>query len=1073
MADFKEYYSAEKIIETFLRRDFIGPVVENETISEAPLDTYAMGILYPQRTNQITKKYEDSSEIDIDETPKETGADGEAVEELDDLLNDTNGTINSANIYRPSAMAISVIVPSKSDKLSVKFSYAMYSHQESEEHYLVKIKDENGVESEEIRKKIVNLYTQHHVIIDTIEFSLSNGRMINKPLIPDNVGINLLIRKKFSDGSKLITVSAINKATSQNMEVVQNTTALFDCLLSLDCEEGFQPTEETHFIGSSIETQTLNLLYRDSHNYAVGHGCSVKWEKAEDDVPHVESAFMPKAELHQMAPAVFADLKCFLMGFLITTDRDTACNEISKMIDEYSKWVSRERNKTEEIKLFDEAVKQAFIDIECCIDRLKSGVKVLKKDDIAWQAFVYTNEVMQMQRVNYGKTKKKIVNPIDVSWYPFQLAYIIQIIPDIVDANSDWRNTVDLLWFPTGGGKTEAYLGLSAFIIFFRRLSKGVLNDGVTIIMRYTLRLLTAQQFERATSLICACEIVRKRDCISGGEISIGLWVGADLTPNKLSYANESLDKIKNGEIVYKSNPVQIFHCPYCGADIDVTNYSVSDKLVITCPNSECDFHQGLPIYVVDEDIYNEPPTLLLSTIDKFAQIVWDERTAVLFGIDGDALPPELIIQDELHLISGPLGSISGLYESAIDDLCTKNGVRPKIIASTATVCNAASQIKALYNRRHFQFPPSGVDVDNSFFAFRDVDGEKPIRQYLGICETGGSILDSLIRVYGTVFFALNYLKACGVADEIIDQYWTIVGYFNALKDLGSAATVIIDRVKTYSESLRVHKFKDDADKFNMPPIVINSFEELTSRKSSQEIKQALEDLEIKYPDERSYSYLLASNMLSVGIDISRLGLMAVYGQPKTNAEYIQATSRVGRSNPGLVIPLYNATRSRDKSHYEQFQFYHQTFYKQVEPTSVTPFSFRSLEKALHSVYVALVRQKIPVLRGNDRANLYRRNNSEVIKIKNYLLSRIKDIDSLAVDFASDFLDEFEKSWEYCAKEKMETFCYALKGKMPDTTCTLLVEAEKENTGLFPSTLNALRNVDSESNVFIIKREVN
>lgn len=228
---------------------------------------------------------------------------------------------------------------------------------------------------------------------------------------------------------------------------------------------------------------------------------------------------------------------------------------------------------------------------------------------------------------------------------------------------------------------------------------------------------------------------------------------------------------------------------------------------------------------------------MLLSTIDKFARIVWEDRTSRLFGSDGVVLPPELIIQDELHLISGPLGSISGLYETAIDELCSIGNKVPKIIASTATVRNAKNQIKALYDRASFQFPPSGIDLNNNFFAVRANKNLRPARRYVGICETGGSLMDIMVRLYGCLFFILNYFEAIGMDEKIIDQYWTIVGYFNSLKDLGSSSTVILERVILYAESLRLHKFRDLAKQTNMTKIVINGYDELTSRKSAKEIK--------------------------------------------------------------------------------------------------------------------------------------------------------------------------------------------------------------------------------------------
>ena len=1070
---FNDYYAAIDLIEDLLRKDLIGPVELEETLSEAPLGVYSIGILWAQKTvTDKNKVYEGAGEAAIEQITlelSEYNTDIDAVDELDNILENTNGQLNAANLYRPSAMALTMVISGQEESLLVRFNCASYLHHEEEVFYDIKARDNEEEESTETRRRIVNKYTRQIIDCEEVLFDLRTNKIIEPNNIPDNIAIDLFVRKTYTDGSRLITVSVTNKVKTQNREILQNTSALFQCHLSVISAQGFLPLVEREF-GNDIETQTLNMLYRNVYNYASGHGCSVKWQEVNGIVNKIESEFMPVAELLQMEARNIPDYNCFNMQYWKTAIRGQGCDELEAFIELYRKWLSEQKTKAQTIKHYANPIRKTFSEIENCIERLKMGVYYLRSNDIAWQSFLYMNEVMMMQRVNYARTKKKIIDPSTVNWYPFQLAYILQIIPDIVNANSEWRNRVDLLWFPTGGGKTEAYLGLSAFVIFYRRLSNKENGDGVTIIMRYTLRLLTAQQFERATALICACEYLRRSHPIPGSEISIGLWVGMDVTPNTLERAEDNINKIKDDEFVHRENPVQIFHCPFCGADINVGNYKIESTLKIKCPDVDCPFHNGLPVYVVDEDIYSVRPTLLLSTIDKFARLVWEDKTVAIVSSDALTLPPELIIQDELHLISGPLGSISGLYEAAIDELCTHNGIKPKIIASTATVRNADAQIHALYNRQSFQFPPSGIDIDDSFFATRAGRDSQPARRYIGICETGGSLLDILIRVYGCMFFALNYLEAKGIDDEIIDQYFTVIGYFNSLRDLGSSATVIIDRVGFYSNSLRLHKFKTIADEAGMEKIKIHHNNELTSRKSSKEIKEALEEMEFKYPDERAFSYVLASNMLSVGIDIGRLGVMTVYNQPKTNAEYIQATSRVGRNKPGIVMPLYNAMRSRDKSHYEQFTYYHQTFYKHVEPTSVTPFAFRAVEKALHSVYVALIRHKIPAMRSNDGVRNYSKDHPEVKAIKRFILERIDDIDNSGLEYANEWLTDFESKWERAVRDN-DNFYYSLKNHLPETTYTLLVEAEKENLSDLPSTLNALRNVDSSSNVYILNRQ--
>lgn len=712
-----------------------------------------------------------------------------------------------------------------------------------------------------------------------------------------------------------------------------------------------------------------------------------------------------------------------------------------------------------------------------CIVRLYDGITALQSNDTAWRAFCLMNKAMMRQSAKKRRQPEK-----EVSWYPFQLCYVLMCIPDMADSSSKWRDTVDLLWFPTGGGKTEAYLGVAAFTIFYRRLTKGEAGRGVTVLMRYTLRMLTAQQFERAAALICECELIRRQEKLPGGEISIGLWVGGEVTPNHvtadredLESAESILEKLKNGLVdEVRSSPVQLTACPYCGTALRADNaYEIRNNQFLThCPNERCAFHDDLPVMTVDDDVYARKPTLLIGTIDKFARLAWEEKTGSIFAEDGIGLPPELLIQDELHLISGPLGSISGLYEIAIEKLCMFNGVKPKILASTATLCNAEQQIRALYGKPAFQFPPSGFDANDSFFAKEASPQERPQRMYIGFCETGGSLPDALVRVFGTVKFALQYMIRKGANPAIIDQFWTNVGYFNSLKDLGSADTLIIDRVCSYAESLRRHKFKEWAEEVDMKPLS-NEYEygELTSRKSAREIAEVRNQLDRQhYPSPGALNYVLSSNMLSVGIDINRLGLMTVYGQPKLTAEYIQATSRVGRSNPGLVIVLLHMLRTRDKSHYEQFQRYHQTLNKMVEPTSAAPYACRAMDKALHAVFITLVRHCCPTMRSNRDAAKFRNDNPRIKQLYDEVINIIDKRSKETAEYAKGILEEFIDMWQEAATNRGVHFQYQLMNKSEDDTDALLIPAERSENAAFPPTMNSMRNVDTQSGVFLKRR---
>jgi hypothetical protein len=1077
MSNYSEYYDAINEIISHLKTDLIGPVSIDEILTNIkPLDYYGMGILWPKGIKEsehsllrLDSQDELQFETDDENTIKIPSDD---FDELEDETQDANDSIKNANKYKPSSMAITVMVLNTTKTLEVKFEYAKYIHSINER----KMNDKTYIDHLYKRQpystikiiSIPNKCCQELIALDDDAHS-------------NNFQLSLHVRKMFKT-TKLITIAISNHTEAQQKIILQNEKSLFQCHLELSLLDGFQPLydpiENTNY---DNETLINNILYRDVNNYAYGHGCSVNVLEINNKIQSIHSEFIPSQQVCQMMPGNIQTDIILKNKYWASIDRQEGCNQLKKFVLEYLDWFTNIRKQS--LAVADNDVHNLIMEkIEECIKRLNSGIETLLNNDKAWEAFILMHEAMLLQRKN---TKK--INDDEIAWYPFQIAYIIQIIPDIVDKNSEYRNVVDLLWFPTGGGKTEAYLGVSAFCIFYRRLSENIGINGVTVIMRYTLRLLTIQQFERSMALICACEYLRKKykGRIPGDEISIGLWIGKGMTPNKLNGeggASEVLFRLfenPNAKII-EGNPIQVTVCPWCGSKIGLEGYPKVDRkqelksLTIHCPNEICEFHEKLPIYLVDEEIYLKKPTLILSTIDKFARITWEPNSDSLFGI-GD-LPPGLIIQDELHLISGPLGSLAGIYEIAVDELCKKNaicGSSPKIIASTATAKNAPIQIKNLYNKRTFQFPPNGITINDSFFAKTANTSERPARTYLGLCEPGGSMADLIIRVYAVFFYMRELFKRQNKDTQIIDQFFTVIGYFNTIKNLGASTSIIQDRVDAYMKSLYAIKFREETSRYNMTYKSINfdKHDELTSRKSSKEIKDILSRLDVTYSNKDCYSYVLASNMLSVGIDINRLGLMTIYNQPKTNSEYIQATSRVGRKYPGLVTVLFNNMRTRDKSYYEQFNYYHKVFYKYVESTSVTPFSSRAIEKALHCVFIALIRLRVNALRDNNSARdfhkLFEKNKEIILSLKQDIVNRVKSINPFAQHKANEYLDNIIEAWDDISMHYSDTLVYYDYHKR---NISLLDSERFENSVQFPAILNSVRNVENESNIYIKTR---
>jgi hypothetical protein len=797
------------------------------------------------------------------------------------------------------------------------------------------------------------------------------------------------------------------------------------------------------------EQLRLEMLYRRHAEFAVGHGVAVDAQTADGDPKAAVSLLTrvtPTYEVPVTTPPTAEDNSALAsvvldMQHLAEMPDGELVASLRALTQAYSGWIASNQARVEAgadgLDDYEGTAREAMEACSQAQERIEAGIALLETNPNAMRAFRFANQAMWQQRVHallserkragIASTLEELDQPANRSWRPFQLAFVLLNLPGVTQLDHPDRGesaaaVADLLWFPTGGGKTEAYLGLTAYTMAMRRL-RGVVGGrlghaGVAVIMRYTLRLLTLQQFQRAAALICACEVIRRADAgIWGAEpFRIGLWVGMRTTPNTIDDAHESILRAHgSGGGRGTGSPLQLTNCPWCGSeiksgqDVTVETYSRGRARVFTFCGDQlgrCDFSrskspdEGIPVLTVDEEIYRRLPALLIATVDKFAQMPWNGRTQMLFGqVDGycprhgftspcmdDAghhparngmsavrrvdhgplRPPDLIIQDELHLISGPLGSLVGLYESAVDQLCTwtvdGRAVRPKLIASTATIKQAREQLRSLFLRDVRVFPPQGLDVEDNFFSVQRAPGDRyPGRRYIGVAAFGRRLKLALIRVYVAYLSAGQTLFA--KYGRAIDPWMTLLGYFNSMRELGGMRRLVDDDVRS---RLR------DMDRRGMARRHSPALEELTSRKNSRDIPALLDRLEVQHdpampphakriPGQTSpypLDVVLATNMVSVGVDIKRLGLMVVAGQPKGTSEYIQATSRVGRNAtaPGLVCTVYNWARPRDLSHYERFAHYHSTFYQHVEALSVTPFAARAVDRGLSAILTALVR---------------------------------------------------------------------------------------------------------------------
>jgi len=732
----------------------------------------------------------------------------------------------------------------------------------------------------------------------------------------------------------------------------------------------------------------------------VGHNVSVEALSKGDFCDTVQTTWIPVSEVPRVAPANIPQVELGMETLASITDIAQMQQGLNSLTIAYHHWIDNQRKQAilprEALPIAKHLLDRATV----VCRRIEEGIRALE-DPTVLEAFRLANKVIALARRKQlsqetGEPPESFDPP---QWRPFQLAFILLNLASLINKEHPDRKTVDLLFFPTGGGKTEAYLGLAAFTLLLRRLTyQGITSAGVTVLMRYTLRLLTLDQLERASRLICALELERQRhpEKLGSWPFEIGLWVGQSATPNKMGkkgdkdeYSAYARTTAFQRDEKSKPSPIPLERCPWCGEKFKATSFQLipaeqPKELKIVCVNRRCDFrgNNPLPIVAVDESIYRRLPSFIIATVDKFASLPWVGQTGALFGRvshfkedegfyssadapnPGDPLknhlpPPDLIIQDELHLISGPLGTMVGLYETAIEALCDK----PKIIASTATVRRAQNQIQALFNRHQVDiFPPPGPDRHDSFFAQTIPTNQEPGRLYVGIAAQGRSLKVILLSSYLALLATAQkqWQEAGGkkVASNPADPYMTLLGYFNSLRELGGSRRIVEDevctRVNKYGERLRYgetegyfanRKIEDDPD-------------ELTSRVSTNKVANTKRCLSLPFSDKEHLDIALATNMISVGLDIVRLGLMVVLGQPKTASEYIQATSRVGRDpqRPGLVVTLLNIHRPRDRSHYERFVNWHRSFYRAVEATSVTPFSERALDRGLAGVTVAMAR---------------------------------------------------------------------------------------------------------------------
>lgn len=1002
-----------------LEADLIGPFDSGgaEVLPLPPSRWYLTGFLVPQG-GAIP---EDDDRADEAATAGKLDRDIDADSELaagDDVQTDDAGNADpepKRRAFFPASMGLSVFLPpaprggdATEDTIEVTVRYADY------QRVLV-------AEDHEDEKRVGwKRRPRRPAPIDVP----MNRDVLEGPGMPVPESGGLILRGELREthleglpkGSRVLSLFLVNERTPQHQH--RDERFAFQVSLSLRARQGFLPRPNRHGeTGAEYDQRILALQYRDASEWAVGHNTSVldpeaSMERGSPSSPsarvHVlRTTQLPHYEVRRVEHQKVRDLELEMERLAQLDEDPTALRRaLEPLIERYGDWIDMQRQIALDRESLDDTRGLLLADAEATRTRLREGIDLLARDETVRRAFCWSNLAMSVSalQADKGRDKKRYADGTKPSWRPFQLAFVLLNLASVDDVGHPHRKTADLVYFPTGGGKTEAYLGLIATTLILRRLRGKRRPDqgrGVAVILRYTLRLLTLDQLGRAATLICALEEMRRRrpEALGNSRFTVGLWVGATATANRLKDVQRVLNDHTPGR---PESPFPLTACPWCDQEIRNRNVQLVDasgrphktkyeRAVVYCDGEDCLFTererrgQGLPVLFVDEQIYREVPDFLVATVDKFAMLPWRTEAGRLFGrathlddrriygvgerppkeaevLPDGLYPPELIVQDEMHLISGPLGTMVGLYEAAIDYLSERevDGARrvPKVICSTATVRRAREQIRALFDREMAIFPPRGVDAHDNFFA--TVDEKSPGRLYVGVAAPGRALRAVSVRVYATLLAAAQrHFDPTGPADQAADPYLTLVGYFNSLRELGGMRRLVEDevrtRVKDFTRGKRPHHHIGPhpwaADRRLLMP------EELTSRESSQRIKETKQRLATpKAAGDGSLDTVLASSMISVGLDIDRLGLMVVTGQPKTTSEYIQATSRVGRAHPGLVVTCLNASRPRDRSHYERFVAYHRSFYREVEATSVTPFSLQTLDRGMIGALVGMIR---------------------------------------------------------------------------------------------------------------------
>lgn len=787
----------------------------------------------------------------------------------------------------------------------------------------------------------------------------------------------------------------------------------------------FQNISLDYFSGSYKEKEPI---YAVTEN-ASSEYCPKKNEISTNNVP----------VYYQKRLVTKDDLKVYVtFDKLIQDPIGNLSHILTKMKVDYKKCEDEYDNKKNELSAQAKIkYNNALREYENEISRFQNGIKQIEYKDFVKKAFLCMNKTFQLKLD--GQTRNI------TGWRLFQIVFIVSMIGEVIRneymeddslAYAD-LDVANLLYFPTGGGKTEAFLGITVFAMFFDRF-RGK-THGITAFLKYPLRLLAVQQLDRVLTIVMQANIIRKQnlEIASTTEFRVGFYVGKDNTPNKIS-THEKLSsrggRQKNLDLLLESDQETLNEyyrfidtCPCCGKKMVNVRFN-KERWVLEhiCDNPECQA-SVLPLFIVDSEIYRYLPSIVVSTVDKMSLIGISNEFKALFGQVKSYCPihgfstgknctcaesgctermqgvgyikdpiPTLFIQDEMHLIKESLGTFAAHYESFIN-YYAKKMVKPehmkkiRFIGATATISMYQEHIRNLYHMEPRRFPceyPSSKQGED-FYSYTNHDDITRI--ILGYAPYGRSIMDGMwesvylmrVIVYQMILniassydnlTKLGFTASLEEYKNMIFEYWIELVYNNRKQD-----AIELENA-----------FQNQANnKLSAKDFPLYVIKQMTSDVDFQSVRKTLFDIQENRKNLDSTNLILATSTISHGVDEDSFNIMYFFGMPNNNAEYIQAYSRTGRKYTGIVIDIIRLMRVRDRSYLKNFVTFHQNKDDLVESVPINRWAKNAIYSTLPGVLSGVIMQYYTILAGVEHlyhaAKVKKLLMEEVIKIEDVI----------------------------------------------------------------------------------------